>query len=224
MPIQDASERQPTSIVIVDDHEAILEGTLSSLQKLYPETKFFTAQTAQAAKEKIDSIQPDLVVMDLSIPPKPQEMAQTEVGIQLLRSLMKEHPQLNFVVQSAHVRSLVRLKPAIEIHQGGFTISDKSSPMREMLTRVDWALQGLVYTPREMRTNLEVKPEWLEVLQLAFQDGLQDKAIAEQMNVSERTVRHYWTRVQDALGVYPDEGKNIRIQTEIRARQEGLLD
>lgn len=224
MSIQAPSELCPASIVIVDDHEAILEGTLMILQRRYPDAKFFTALDAKNAKEKIEDIQPSLVVMDLSIPPAPGENAQTEVGIQLLRDLMQGSPQLNFVVQSAHVRSLIRLKPAIELHQGGFTISDKSSSMREMLTRADWALQGLVYTPRDMRTNLEVKPEWLEVLLLAFRDGLQDKAIAEQMHVSERSVRHYWTRVQDALGVYPEEGKNIRIQTEIRARQEGLLD
>jgi DNA-binding NarL/FixJ family response regulator len=93
-----------------------------------------------------------------------------------------------------------------------------------MLDKVAWALQGIIYTPKDMRTVLEVKPEWLKVLQLAFQEGLQDKAIAERMNVSERTVRHYWTKVQDALGVYPDPGKNIRIQTEIRAREEGLID
>jgi DNA-binding NarL/FixJ family response regulator len=61
-------------------------------------------------------------------------------------------------------------------------------------------------------------------LKLAFQKGLQDKAIADRMNVSERSVRHYWTKIQDALQVYPDEGTNIRIQTEIRAREEGLID
>jgi DNA-binding NarL/FixJ family response regulator len=118
----------------------------------------------------------------------------------------------------------VRLKPAIDTHQGGFTIADKNLPMKEMLTKVDWALKGLIYTPRDMRTGIEVKPEWLEVLRLAFKEGLQDKAIAEEMNVSERTVRHYWTKVQDALDVYPETGKNIRIQTEIRAREEGLID
>ena len=214
----------PNLIVIVDDHEAVLAGTLSLLKTEYPKTTFLTAQDAQSAKETIQNAQPELTIMDLSIPDHAKAPAQTEVGIQLLRSLMTDYPQLNFVVQSAHVRSLVRLKPAIEMHQGGFTISDKSAPMREMLTKVDWALQGLVYTPREMRVKLEVKPEWLEVLRLAFQDGLQDKTIAEKMCISERTVRHYWTRVQDALGVYPDEGKNMRIQTEIRARQEGLLD
>ncbi len=224
MSIQESSALRPESIVIVDDHEAILEGTLSILQKRYPEAKFYTTQNAQAAQEKIENVEPSLVVMDLSIPSTGDEMAQTEIGILLLRGLMKAYPQLNFLVQSAHVRSLIRLKPAIESHQGGFTISDKSSSITEMLTRADWALQGLVYTPRDMRTNLEIKPEWLDMLLLAFQDGLQDKAIAGRMNVSERTVRHYWTRLQDSLEVYPEEGKNIRIQTEISARQAGLLD
>jgi hypothetical protein len=37
-------------------------------------------------------------------------------------------------------------------------------------------------------------------------------------------VRHYWTKVQDVLGIYPEEGKNIRLQTELRAREEGLID
>jgi hypothetical protein len=44
------------------------------------------------------------------------------------------------------------------------------------------------------------------------------------MHRAERSVRTYWTKIQDVLGVYPEEGKNMRIQTEIRARQEGLID
>ncbi len=75
-----------------------------------------------------------------------------------------------------------------------------------------------------MQAGLEVKPEWLTLLTLAFGEGLQDKAIAQRMRVSERTVRHYWTKVQDALEIYPEEGKNIRIQTEMRSREEGLID
>ncbi|MGF1512614.1 MAG: DNA-binding response regulator [Elainellaceae cyanobacterium] len=212
------------TFVAVDDHESVLSGTVAALQKEYPDAKIVTANTAKAAKEQVTGAKPDAVVMDLSLPEAPNDAAQTETGIQLLRSLMQETPTLNIVVQSAHVRSLVRLKPLIDTHEGGFTIVDKSLSLKEMLTKVDWSLQGLIYTPREMRTGLEVKPEWLEVLVLAFQKGLQDKAIAQQINVSERSVRHYWTKVQDALDVYPEPGKNIRIQTEIRAREEGLID
>ena len=212
------------NILIVDDHEAVLNGTVSAVQQAYPEAHIITAHTTQLAQHQVEAYAPDLVIMDLSIPEKAGAAARTENGIQLLRLLLQKYPMLNIVVQSAYVKALVRLKPSINAHQGGFTIADKSLPLKEMLTKVDWALQGIVYTPREMRTGLELKPEWLKVLKLAFEDGLQDKAIADQMNVSERTVRHYWTQVQDALSVYPDSGKNIRIQTEIRAREEGLID
>jgi DNA-binding NarL/FixJ family response regulator len=211
-------------MVVVDDHESVLDGTVNVLKREYPDAEITVAQTAQAAQELIGSVHPNLAVIDLSIPERSGGPARTETGIELLRTLMKRHPTLNIVVQSANTKSLVRLKPTINAHEGGFTIVDKSLSMREMLIKVDWALQGLVYTPKDMRTGLEIKPEWLEMLLLAFQEGLQDKAIAERMRVSERTVRHYWTQVQDALGVYPDVGKNIRIQTEMRAREGGLID
>lgn len=211
-------------LLVVDDHESVLGGTVSTLEKAYPDADIRTAATAEAAEQQLQLAIPDLLVMDLSIPSAPGETSQVESGVDFLRRLMEQYSELNIVVQSAHVRSLIRLKPAIDIHQGGFTIADKNLPLKEMLEKADWSLKGLIYTPRDMRTGIEVKPEWLEVLQLAFGEGLQDKAIAEQMNVSERTVRHYWTKVQDALSVYPEAGKNIRIQTEIRAREEGLID
>lgn len=212
------------NFLVVDDHESVLNGTTSTLAKAYPEADIVTATTAQGVKTQLSLGLPDLLIIDLSIPAAPNQPSHVEEGIHLLRDLMDTYAELNIVVQSAHVRSLIRLKPSIDAHQGGFTIADKNLSMREMLEKVDWALKGLIYTPRDMRTGIEVKPEWFEVLELAFKDGLQDKAIAEQMNVSERTVRHYWTKVQDALGVYPEDGKNIRIQTELRAREEGLID
>jgi DNA-binding NarL/FixJ family response regulator len=216
--------KKARKFLVVDDHEAVLEGTVSSLKQQYPDVEMLMAQTAESTLQKIKAGDIDLLIMDLSIPRMIGGIARTENGIQLLRDILHAYPTLNVLVQSAYTKALVRLKPLINIHEGGFTIADKSLPFREMLTKVDWSLQGLIYTPREMRSGLELKPEWIEVLNLAFEQGLQDKAIAEYMNVAERTVRHYWTQVQDALGVYPETGKNIRIQTEIRAREEGLID
>ena len=111
---------------------------------------------------------------------------------------MQQYPSLNIVVQSAYPRSLVRLKPVISTHQGGFTVADKSLPMNEMLVKVDWALKGVFYTPQEMRSGLEVKPEWLEMLRLASNEELTDKAIAQRMNIAEGTVRHYWKKIKEA--------------------------
>jgi DNA-binding NarL/FixJ family response regulator len=223
---QELPELGLQKILVIDDHELVLGGTFDVLRRQYPDAEILTAQTAQSAREQILKFTPDLVVMDLSIPEKPGIGARTDTGIQLLRTLMKDYPTLNIVVQSTHVKTLVRIRPEIDAHKGGFTVADKSLSSKDMLTRVSWATQGLTHTKdiKGMHSGLEVKPEWLTVLTLAFQEGLQDKAIAERMCVSERMVRHYWTKIQDVLGIYPEEGKNIRIQTERRAREEGLID
>ena len=211
-------------ILIVDDHEAVLNGTLSTLKAEYPTATIDTAITAQEVFIQLAENVPELLLVDLALPETPGEPPQTETGIRLLRTIMETYLDLNIVVQSAHIRSLIRLKPTIDTYQGGFTIADKNLPMKEMLVKVDWAIKGVIYTPPAMRNGMEVRPEWLEVIRLAFQEGLQDKAIAERMKVSERTVRNYWNKAQNILNVYPEEGKNIRIQTEIRARQEGWID
>ncbi len=226
MVSQQCPELASLKILLIDDHELVLGGTLDVLQQQYPGAEIVTVQNARNALEEVEKFQPDLVVMDLSIPDKPGVEARTDTGIQLLKTLIKNYPALNLVVQSAHVRTLVRIRLEIDAHKGGFTVADKSLTSKDMLTRVNWALQGLTHTKdiKGMHSGLEVKPEWLTVLTLAFEEGLQDKAIAERMCVSERMVRHYWSKVQDVLDVYPEEGKNIRIQTEMRAREEGLID
>jgi DNA-binding NarL/FixJ family response regulator len=223
---QSFSEKSVLKFLVIDDHESVLNGTVEILRKNYPSAEFNTATNASYAVEQVLICQPDLLIMDLSIPEKVKMTAKVDTGIQLLKVLMNNYLHLNFVIQSVHARTLVRIRPFIDNHQGGFTIADKSLSTQEMLTRVDWALQGLTHTKdiKGIHSGLEVKPEWLKVLNLAFEEGLQDKAIAENMCISERMVRHYWSKLQDVLNIYPEEGKNIRIQTEIKARKEGLID
>jgi DNA-binding NarL/FixJ family response regulator len=211
--------------LVVDDHESVLKGTVCMLQEQYPNAEIAIAQTTENARQKASQFNPDLAILDLSLPEKTQDTARTEAGFQLLRDFIDWYPDLNIVVQSSYIKALRRFKPSIDQHDGGFAIVDKGQPLQEMLKRVDLALQGLTCTPRELRQNvIEVKPEWLELLALAYQEGLQDGEIAKRMNVAERTVGNYWKKIKDVLGVYPDSGENIRIQTEMRAREEGLID
>ena len=212
------------TILVVDDHESVLDGTILAIKQQYSQAQILKAQTAQEAVTKIHGFKPNLVIMDLSLPQQAGEMARSDTGIHLLRDILRNYPTLDIVVQSANTKALVRLRPQIYEHEAGFTVADKGSSLQDMLTKVDWSTQGLIYTPKEMRAGLELKEEWLTLLELAFVEGLQDKEIAKRMNVAERTVRHYWSKIQDALKVYPETGKNIRIQTEIVAREEGLID
>jgi DNA-binding NarL/FixJ family response regulator len=218
------TQSQNQTFLIVDDHAVILNGTLNLLKQSYPEAELITAQHAQEALQQVEHARPSLAIVDLVVPDTSQKTAQVNSGLQLLKTLMEKYPSLNIVVQSAHVRTLIWLKPTIDNHMGGFTVVDKSQPSEDLLTMVDWALRERIYTPKEIRNGLQLKPAWLQVLQLAFHEGLQDTAIAKQMNVSERTVQYYWTKIRDVLEVYPDNDKNLRIQTEVRAREVGLID
>lgn len=227
---QDLPENASLKIFLIDSHEIFLAGAISVLRSQYPDAKFLTAQTADNAFVRVSIFEPDLVIMDISLLEKPGVMARTNTGLQLLKNLMKNYPNLNIVVQSEHIKKLVQMKSEIHAHQGGFTVVDKSLDSKEMLTRVNWALQGFTHIKeiKGIYSELELKPEWLKLLTLAYQEGLQDSAIAERICVSKRTVGYYWNKLQFVLGIDCEElknqGKNIRIVTQIRAREAGLID
>ncbi|WP_414624183.1 response regulator [Calothrix sp. CCY 0018] len=218
--------------LLVDDHHLIVSGTFNMLQKQYPNMEIFIAETAKDAFNKIEKVNQenlffDLIILDLSIPENTGMTANIDTGIQLIKDLLNKYPLANLMVQSSYAKALVRVKYEIDEHQGGFVIADKGLSEQEMLIRINLAIQGATHT-KDIKTGLELKPEWLELLSLAFDEGLQDKVIAEKMHLHERTIRAYWTKIQDALNVYPNDckqgGKNMRIQTEIIARKEGLID
>ncbi|MBD2495347.1 response regulator transcription factor [Nostoc sp. FACHB-280] len=213
----------PLTILVIDDHQLILSATFNILQQQYPDAEIVKANTAEEGLAQLANSEFDLIVMDLSIPEKSGMIAQIDTGINLIKDLLKQYPQQSFLVQSSYARALIRIKHEIDEHQGGFAIADKGLSESEMLIRANLSLQGVTHT-KDINASLELKPEWLEVLKLAFEQGLTDKQISLQMYRSERAVRTYWTKIQDLLGVYPEEGKNMRIQTEIRARQAGLID
>ncbi|MBE9198878.1 MULTISPECIES: response regulator transcription factor [unclassified Nodularia (in: cyanobacteria)] len=217
-------------IVVIDFHEVCISGTIAMLKAQYSEANMITATTAQEAFEQVLNIQPDLIITDIFLPEKPGVSAQISTGIQLLQTLMKNFPHLNIMVQSDYINNLIQIKSEIYQHQGGFILADKSLPQSEMLHRVKLSFQGLTHIKdvQGIYHEIEVKPVWLKLLNLAFQEGLQDRAIAQNICVSERMVRHYWDGLQNALNIDCEElknqGKNLRIITQIRARELGLIN
>lgn len=221
---QDLPKQETLKILVADDHALILSGTLDLLKQHYPQAEILTAQTTQNVLQQVKAFQPNLVIMDLSLPETSGDTPEINQGLKSLKTLIKTYSTLNLVVQSSYIRALVRIKPSMDAHEGGFTVADKGLSSQEMLKRIELALIGVTHTKDLKMPRGEVKPEWLELLNLAFAEGLEDKVIAERMQISLRTVRHYWSKVQDVLGVYPEDGKSLRIQTEKRAREEGFID
>jgi len=209
--------------LIVDDHEAILEGTIPAIQQEYPSIKVVSAQNVEAAEGCLRLYSPKLVIVDLSLPEKANTIAAPEIGIQFLVKLMESELSPNIVVLSTNVQPVIQLKPTINTYEGGFAVMDKSMPIQDMLRSINMALRGSIYLPPAVRARPEFDRKWIQVLKLKFQEGYSDKAIAREMDVTDRTVRNYWIRIQDALRVYEDPDKDLRAEVQIAARKAGFI-
>ncbi|NEP62817.1 MAG: response regulator transcription factor [Symploca sp. SIO2G7] len=209
--------------LVVDDHEAVLQGTVPALKKAYPQAEILTAQDYRSAIQLVDQVQPELMVVDLSIPQRAGEIATPDVGLQLVEQLLTGELSPNIAVLSTDINPLVRLKAMIKGYEGGFAAMDKSLPLQEMLNYIDFAMRGSVYLPQKVKVRPEFHPKWLELLQLRFQEGLTDKAVAKRMGTSDRTIRNYWVRIQDALLIGDEPDKDLKVQIEIEARKIGLI-
>ncbi|MGF1458229.1 MAG: response regulator [Leptolyngbyaceae cyanobacterium] len=228
IPTVSGSDRH--TIFVVEDHPTTLAGIHSILARFGNNLNLETLTTLQEAREAIQRLQPHLLVLDLQLPESAGENAATEHGIQFLKDLMAGYPFLNIAVHTSYPDALVRIIPDIDNHRGGFTVTSKDSSTEKAFERFRAALQGYTHTRdiRSLKAGLELKPEWLETLDLACKEGYQDRAIAKQLHVSESMVRNYWSKIYDVLGIYPEdakeEGRNLRIVTCLKARDEGLIE
>ncbi|MEL7505156.1 MAG: response regulator transcription factor [Cyanobacteria bacterium J06554_6] len=219
----------PQQFLVVDDHESVLQGTVPALQAAYPTAAILTAQNYTDAVNKAEQVQPCLMVVDLSIPESSGETATPDVGLKLVEQLLtgaiagkKWAP--NVAVLSTDINPLVRLKAMIKTYEGGFAAMDKALPLQEMLQYINFAMRGSVYLPQTVKSRPELHAKWVELLHLRFDEGLNDKAIAKRMGTSDRTIRNYWIRIQDALLIGDDPDKDLRVQIELEARRIGLIN
>ena len=214
------------NILIIDDHPSMLAIVKELTQSQFSDANIITVTNAFDALRQLEDQAKEwkLVIVDLSIPKNEQNKATSETGLELLSEIMKLYKELNLMVYSSNIKVLVQIKQHIDQHQGGFTIVDKNAEIAEVKRRMQCSADGYTIT-RDIRKGLELKPEWMAVLKLA-NEGLQDKAIAEKLHVTERAVRHYWSKLQDILEIYVEgeDKMNLRILTLKRAREEGLID
>jgi len=209
--------------LVIDDHEAILAGLVPGLQARYPAANITTAMDVETATQAIAQQRPTFVIVDLILPMQQQQRPSAQAGIQLLEQLINGELAPNLMVLSINTQPLIRLKSAINAYQSGFVALNKSAPLQDILNAVDIALRGSIYLPPEVRSRPEFDRRWLQVLILKYEQGLSDRAIAQEMGISDRTVRNYWSRIQDALGIYDDLQKDLRMQIQQAARKAGLI-
>ena len=191
-------------IIIVDDHPMMRKGLASTLE-MEPGLEISAQlERAEDAIDTIEKVKPDLIIVDISLPGMN--------GIELVKNLNFQYPDLKVLVVSRHEESLYAER-ALRAGAKGYVMKFESSDI--LLKAVRKVLSGGIYVSEEIgeklllsamtgkSTNLESPVELLsdrelEVFELIGR-GKSSKEIAEQLHLAVKTIETYRSRIKEKL-------------------------
>ncbi len=190
--------------VIADDHPLFRGALKQALASFTENTGIFEAGDFDSAKALIvanDDV--DLVLLDLSMP--------GASGLSGLVSLRGVHPGVPIVVVSAH-DDPETIRRALELGASGFL--SKSASMEEIRSGVETVLAGGISAPIGIDLGVERDPEISDLIKRLqsltpqqtrvlsmLAEGLLNKQIAYELDVSEATIKAHVSAVLQKLGV-----------------------
>ena len=202
-------------VLIADDHDLFLTGLQMTLSDLDDDIRIENASNHRELQAKADGKTAwDLILTDLAMPGMPWHES--------LRLLRENNPETPIVVLSA-VSDHDNVTKAIDLGASGFI--PKTSLILGALRLV---LAGGLYLPSELLTNAAgtddadgknniLTPRQLDVLKLIAQ-GKPNKIIANELHLSEGTVKLHVTAILKALNVINRTG------AVSAARDMGLIE
>lgn len=205
MNTKDKKNSSIMRILIADDHPLFRAALRQAVEVSFPEANIEEADSL-AALEKLgdDQVPFDLILLDLHMPG-----THGFSGLIYLRELYRQVP---LVVISAN-EEVVIIQRALKFGADGFI--PKSASMDDMTTALDEIIGGKCWVPEQARRPLppnlddfsamreriaSLTPQQFRVMGMLM-EGLQNKVIAYQLEVSEATVKAHMTAIFRKLGV-----------------------
>ena len=196
----------PIKVLVVDDHLIIREGLRLIFDTVDGIEVIGEAQDGLEAIEQVNTLQPDVVLMDLMMPRMD--------GITAIEELRKQHPELAIIILTTYQENDLMLR-GLAAGARGYLLKDTDRGM--LINTIQAAARGeVLLSPELMQQVLKaqtVQPETeqspaedllsereIEVLQHVAM-GERNKEIAYHLGITERTVKAHLTHIYQKLQV-----------------------
>ena len=213
---------QPQLFIIVEDHPEVAENNCKFLQTLYPSVHCVMADNPTTARERLELETPDLIVVDLQYGSISGVNSATE-GLNFLADLFANYPNLNILVYTSDPSLLKCHLKLLSEHHGGFVIVNKIERRKSFLEGAKIALNGEFKIPLELREGLNFSDKELQVIELLCKECLTDKAIAEKMCLSVKSIQNYVQKIKFKLGLENTEQTSNRVALCIEVLKRKLI-
>ena len=209
-------------IIIVDDHPLFRDGVIQTL-KAEPDIEIVgEATTAPEAVRLAGELLPDVILLDITIPGGGLNAARTIAAtlpvtkIVMLTASEAEEDVLaalkagarGYILKGVSARELVKIVRDVYAGEAYVTPTLAASLLSEMTG--DWPGQRPATNPLDELTDRE-----RQILEKVAA-GLSNKEIAQQVFLTEKTVKHYMTNILQKLQV------RNRVEAALLAQSEGL--
>jgi DNA-binding NarL/FixJ family response regulator len=205
-------------IFVVDDHSLFRDGIISLLEA-GGHTVVGQAGDGQTAIESIHGLSPDLVIMDIKMP--------VMGGIEALRQIKSDYPQIKVIMLTVSEEE-ANLVDAVRAGADGYLLKHLNA--KDFLDMVNGLERGEAALTRSLTARLlklmaALEPESersllsereIEILRLVAA-GKSNRLIAEQLLISENTVKYHLKNILHKLGV------SNRTEAVTWAIQKGIL-
>lgn len=195
-----------TRILLVDDHPLMRKGLALTLNAETDLDVVGQAADAEEALSVIDKLDPDLVLIDISLPGMS--------GLELLKHLLAIRPELIALMVSRHDEALYAER-AIRAGAKGYVM--KLEAADDIVQAVRHVLRGGIYLSEELKDRLlfgaavgrkaplesplqVLSDRELEVFEMTGR-GLPTREIAERLHLSVKTVESYRARIKQKLNI-----------------------
>ncbi|HAD20351.1 MAG: response regulator transcription factor [Lachnospiraceae bacterium] len=193
-------------IVIADDHTIVREGLKLMLDHQPGIEVIGTASDGQGAYDLVEELHPDIVLLDISMPPG-------ESGVVTAGRIHSDWPDTKIIMITMYAEKEYLLY-TVQIGVSGYVL--KNAPEADIVDAIRTVQDGGVYVSKEMlpylvqgfvNRNREEEDAYLrltereiEILTLIAK-GYGNKEISEKLFISVKTVESYKSKIMNKLDV-----------------------